>query len=107
VALAASENGHLDVVRLLLQNGATVDSCNIDGAAVGLLLQHRAAVESRGTLLMLASQCGHLDIVRLLLQNGASMDSCDNYGSTPLAYGKQGNFFDETRTVQRTANYPF
>jgi ankyrin repeat protein len=58
-----SANGHLDVVRLLLQSGAVVDTQDNDG----------------WTPLHSASQSkndgGHLDVVRLLLQSGATIES--------------------------------
>ena len=60
--MVASHNGHLDVVRLLLENGATVDSRADDG----------------WTSLMAASQNGHLDVVRLLLENSAAVESHHN-----------------------------
>ena len=54
--MLASETGHIDVVRLLLENGADVDSHHNGG----------------WTALMPASQNGHLEVVHLLLQNRAA-----------------------------------
>ncbi|KAI9457889.1 ankyrin repeat-containing domain protein [Russula earlei] len=99
--MKASQNGHSDVVRLLLENGAIVDSRNNDSWTplmfasdeghldiIRLLLQSGANVEfqtkSGTTPLMKASRHGHSDVVRLLLQNGAIAHSCDNEGWTPV-----------------------
>ena len=50
----ASENGHLEVVRLLLDHGA---DANIHGLS--------------GTPLQRATACGHHDVARLLQDRGA------------------------------------
>ena len=64
----ASLNGHAEVSRLLLDNGADINA--------------------RGRLLMTSlhgpSYFGHLDVVRLLLQRGAEVDPRDDVGLTPL-----------------------
>ena len=62
--MLASTNGHLEVVRLLLQSGAYKD----------LAMTHAE------TALMLASTNGHLEVVRLLLESGAVKDLPRNYG---------------------------
>jgi uncharacterized protein len=66
----ASRRGYLDIVRLLLENGADSDACD----------------RNDSTPLMLASRGGHLDIVRVLLENGAAIDSCNYDNSTPLVF---------------------
>ena len=53
--MMASQNGHLDVVRVLLDKGAEVNAKRIDGT----------------TALMVASQNGHREVVRELLEKGA------------------------------------
>jgi len=58
----------LDVVRLILENGATVDPRTDDG----------------WTSLMLASHSGHLDVVRSLLENGATVDTREDNGRISL-----------------------
>jgi len=68
----------LDVVHLLLQNGAPVDSCNNHG----------------WTSLMLASKNGHFHVVRLLLQNSASVNSCSSDGWTSLMLASQNGHLD-------------
>ena len=59
---AAAENGHLDIVRLLLDHDADID-----------------AQDSMGrTPLHVASQQGHRDIVRLLLEHNADILALDS-----------------------------
>lgn len=66
--LIASDQGILDVCRLLIQNDANVNHVRCDGMSA----------------LMLASQQGHLDICRLLLQYKANVNHKSNNGLTPL-----------------------
>jgi hypothetical protein len=56
----ASENGHLEVVKLLLENGAN------------LHIEHDC-------VLRWASWNGHLEVVKLLLENGADLHADDDY----------------------------
>ena len=66
--MLASQNGHLDVVHLLVQTGAALQSQDSEGR----------------TAFMIASLYGHLDIVRLFLQSGAATDAHKNDVSTSL-----------------------
>ncbi len=58
----ASRNGHLKVVRALLQQEANVNA---------------AAIQGR-TALIYASREGHLEVVRVLLQQGANVNTAEN-----------------------------
>ncbi len=99
----ASENGHAEVVYLLLQRNADVDirstndlkwtplhfaSENGHAKVVSLLLEHGADINARSTWhstpLMLASRNGHLEVVRLLLAHGADVHIRDKYGDSPF-----------------------
>ena len=51
----ASHDGHVEVVRVLIDTGALINQARYDGA----------------TPLFMASQNGHLDVVRLLIDVGA------------------------------------
>ncbi|OWZ19125.1 TKL protein kinase [Phytophthora megakarya] len=62
----AAEEGHLEIVRLLLDHGANVNTTDSETQ----------------TPLMKASYRGHEEIVRLLLVNGAAVDITDNSGRT-------------------------
>ena len=62
----ASSGGHIEIAKVLLDNGAEVNAKNKSG----------------NTALMMASSNGHIDIVRLLLDNRAEMDASNNLGET-------------------------
>lgn len=62
----ASFFGNTAFVKLLLDNGAKIDTIN----------------HNRSTALMVASRKGHRDIVRLLLDKGAKRDLIDKLGKT-------------------------
>lgn len=68
----AAENGHVEMVKLLLDEGADVASANKDGR----------------TLLIAASSKGQADVVRLLLATGrVNADLKDSeFGRTPLSW---------------------
>ncbi|KAG4414362.1 hypothetical protein IFR04_012499 [Cadophora malorum] len=97
----AADKGHLAVVRLLLDCGASVDTLTASNytplhlaadkghlAVVRLLLDCGASVDtltaSNHTPLHLAANKGHLAVVRLLLGGGASVDSLAVLNYTPL-----------------------
>ena len=66
--IAASQNGHLAVVRYLVEQGADMEKTNRDD----------------WTPLMIASYCGHLEVMRYLLEQGANRDKANIYGYTSL-----------------------
>lgn len=61
-----SNRGFEDIVRLLLEQGANIESKDSDGC----------------TALPHAAKMGHQDMVRLLLEQGANIESKDIDGST-------------------------
>lgn len=67
----ASQNGHQDTVRLLLDKNAQVDTRDRDFGQ---------------TPLSRATENGHESIVRLLLDKNAQVDLADNDGQTPLSW---------------------
>ena len=71
--LTASEKGHVEIVRLLLDAGAGKD-CKL--ARLG------------STPLMLASRDNHVEVVRLLLKAGARKDLSDSFGRTAMSFAK-------------------
>jgi len=99
--MAASFNGHTEVVSLLLKAGADVNAKNNDGETalmlasafghteiVSLLLKAEADVNAKDkqgwTALMDASCSGHTEVVSLLLKAGADVNAKPNYGETAL-----------------------
>ena len=64
----ASEHGHLDVVRMLLEHGADPNRATTGGA----------------TPLTAAAEHGRVEVARLLLQKGAIVDAACLEGATPL-----------------------
>jgi len=69
----ASEQGYVEVVKLLLEKGANVDEKNFTG----------------GTALMTALQQGHVEIIKLLIEKGADVNIKDLNGVTPLRKAKE------------------
>ena len=65
--MAASQEGHVEIVELLLQNGADVNARNKYNGK---------------TALMQASKNGHYTTVQLLLKAGSDTNACDIEGST-------------------------
>ena len=107
----AARNGHLDIVRLLLEAGADKDAARQNGSTalhtaawnghldvVRFLLEagadKDAAAQSGGTALHTAAQSGNLDIVRLLLEAGADKDAARKNGSTALHTAAQFGYLD-------------
>jgi ankyrin repeat protein len=66
--LFAAREGHLDVVRVLLDAGARVDFTDPDGS----------------TALIVALMNGHWDTARLLIDAGSDVNHWDWWGQTPL-----------------------
>lgn len=100
---AAAGSGRLPVCRLLLEQGAAVETGNRRGVAplfsavrrghwqvVELLLNHGAEVnmvDQQGrTALMTAASEGHMTTAQLLLDHGASLDQTDREGLTALSW---------------------
>ena len=55
----AAQEGHVDVVKVLLQNGADVNAVD----------------ERKWTALHFAAQSGHVDVAKVLIQNGADVNA--------------------------------
>nr|QQY02505.1 transient receptor potential cation channel 3 [Cryptocotyle lingua] len=98
----AAKNGHLDIVKLLLENGANVSSKNEkertafhNAAKYGRLniarhlLEHAPSLvserdEDGSSAIHLAAASGHVDLLELLLDAGAAVDCRNCMQWTPL-----------------------
>ncbi|PNF40482.1 hypothetical protein B7P43_G08187 [Cryptotermes secundus] len=104
----ASENGHVSLVRFLLENGAEINMCNWNNSTplhlacnhghkecVLMLLEGPACINESNkdgdTPLHVAVRAGNCDIVDILLNRKADLDSCNKYGDTPLHVACQEN----------------
>lgn len=100
--MLASENGHINAVKLLLDNNANIDAVDVNrfsplsSAAiyghenvVKLLLENNASIEVREyqgkTSLSRAAEKGYDDVVKILLDHNANIESADDQGQTPLS----------------------
>ena len=81
----AAENGHLEVVRLLLEAGADENSERTDGA----------------TAMFLAAEEGHLEVVRSLLEAGADKESAKMNGTAALSNAAETKAFASCGNVAR------
>lgn len=112
----AAEQGHMDIVRLLLDNGADIhvqdkfDETPLHSAAeqghtdiVRLLLDNGADIhaqtESGQTPLHGAAKEGHIDTVQLLLDNGADIHVQAEYRGTPIHGAAGGGHTDIVRLL--------
>lgn len=104
----SSGNNFIEMVKLLLENGAdvnargryketalTIASYNNNIELVKLLLDNGADVNAGNkygyTALMWASTKWNKDIVKLLLDNGADVNARDNFGGTSLSRASHGD----------------
>ena len=76
--LRASREGRVDDVRILLEDGASVDTSDDDGV----------------TPLMETVQNGNLDIVKALLDAGVDVNAQDNWNETALKKAKKNGHND-------------
>jgi ankyrin repeat protein len=80
VLMKASENGYIDMVRLLLNKNANINLQN----------EHKYGY----TALMLAAYNGHTDVVQLLLNNNADVNFKTIFGYTALMIASQNCYTD-------------
>ncbi|VDI52696.1 Hypothetical predicted protein [Mytilus galloprovincialis] len=72
---AASQNGHVNVVKELLPHSVGINKCDNNGVSP----------------LYKASQNGHVDVVKELLQHSADVHKCTNDGTSPLQIVSNNN----------------
>ena len=111
IVLAVSER-HLDIVKLLIENGArpddrskkdetsplTLASANGDLEIVTYLLEHKADVDLPGALretaLIKAARAHNNDVVKVLLVHGANTEDTDTSGATALDIAERAGWKD-------------
>ena len=76
----AAKQGHVDIVKVLLQNGADVNAVTLN----------------RKTGLHFAAQFGHVEVVIVLIQNGADVNAVAIYRDTPLLLACNEEYFQFT-----------
>jgi ankyrin repeat protein len=119
----ASENGHVDVVRLLIEHGADIAAqgrdrntplheASINGHVdvARLLIEHGADIAARSVLesspLHEASEGGHVGVVRLLIEHGAGAAAQGWLGRTPLHLASNCGHVDVARLLIEHGAYP-
>ena len=88
---AACAAGHLEVARLLLDNGADLHEGDVNYRQVPL---HRVAQE------------GYVDVAQLLLERGADILRPDNMGQTPLHFAAEHGKTDMVRFLLENGAKP-
>jgi ankyrin repeat protein len=86
----ASSNGHIEVVKELLDSGANIeekDNLGWTPLIWGIFLQLLNHFKLFIYFLFIASFNGHIKVVKELLERGANIEEKDNYGNTPLIWG--------------------
>jgi len=73
----ASQQGHLEVVKILIENGAKVNASPFDGV----------------NALIGAVRAGHLEVAELLILSGADIQKTDTKGFNPMFYAASGGMF--------------
>ncbi len=107
----AVRSGHLEVAKLLVENGASVNAkTNLKSEIllmnsawkgqleiVKFLIENDANINAQGTwggtALMSAARSGHLEVVVFLLENGASVGVRNEDGWTELMYAASNGHF--------------
>jgi len=81
----ASANGHLDMVALLLGQGADINACDKNG----------------WTALHFSAKAGYLNVVKLLVESGASPKFETKDGKVPICYAAAANHSDVLSYLMR------
>ena len=89
----AAQQGHLEVVRFLVESGADKD---------------QGTTHDGTTPLFIAAQHGHLEVVRFLVESGGDKDQgTTEDGATPFCIAAQQWQFEIVRFLMTTKRYSF
>jgi ankyrin repeat protein len=92
--MCASKFGHTNVVRLLLENGASVDA--------------KESLFGKTSLALCALHPNNVQCIDLLCENGANIDSIDHHGRTPLDSALIQNIKDSSyQLIKHRMSMPF
>jgi ankyrin repeat protein len=114
--LLAAKDGHIDIVKLLIDKGADVNAKSSNGwtalmlaSETGyidiakLLIDKGADVNAKSsngwTALMLASKAGHIDIVKLLIDKGVDVNTNRDIGTTALVSASGAGHIDVVKLL--------
>lgn len=109
----AIENGHLDTVELLIDNGANLEANHTQTSTLKFTPLYEASYIGRNDMIMLlldsgasldktpiaihaAVQRGHIETVKLLISLGVDINYKDIYGATPLLQASGMYYFIPT-----------
>lgn len=108
----AAYNGHVEVIKLLLEHGATLDARDFEGKtpllhastgpyseALKVLIEAGADVNAAEateafTPLMMAAGLGQTEVVKILLAHKANRDLLDNDGDSALKHAQNSGHVD-------------
>uniref|UniRef100_A0A8C5GAY1 KAP NTPase domain-containing protein n=1 Tax=Gouania willdenowi TaxID=441366 RepID=A0A8C5GAY1_GOUWI len=109
--ISAAKEGHIEVVRELLENNANLEHRDMGGWTAVMWAAYKGRTDVAQLLLesganpnitgqysvypiIWASGRGHAEIVHLLLQHGAKVNCSDKYGTTPLIWAARKGHYD-------------
>jgi len=78
VLMFAAREGHAEIAKILLDNGADVNASGKEGWEWG-----------GATALIIAAEKGHTEIIKIFLARGAKVNGKNNHGNTALMYAAE------------------
>lgn len=87
--LHASEQGHKDIVDILITQGVDINTKNADGM----------------TALMFAARQGLIELTSMLIRKGTDVNAKDNYGKTALLFAAHNGCTDIVSVLFMTPRF--